>query len=48
MTNKQYTPPAIETVGSLHDLTKGGDVPVNELSNQSVVNNDAFPPVMES
>lgn len=45
MTKHNYTPPALEVLGSLHDFTKGGNVPVNELINQTSTNNDAFPPV---
>ena len=40
-----YEAPTVEVVGTLHDLTKGGDVPINELANQPNVNNDAFPVV---
>lgn len=44
-TPTEYEAPALQVVGSLEDLTKGGNVPVNELPNQPNNNNDAFPPV---
>lgn len=39
-----YEAPTLEVMGTLHELTMGGNVPVNELPNQPVANNDAFPP----
>ncbi len=39
-----YEAPTLEVRGTLHDLTMGGNVPVNELPNQANTNNDAFPP----
>lgn len=40
--NNTYEAPALTTIGSLGEITKGGTLPVNELRNQPVVNNDAF------
>jgi hypothetical protein len=40
-----YEAPTLEVRGTVHDLTRGGSVPVNELPNQPNVNNDAFPPI---
>lgn len=40
-----YEAPTLEVRGTLHDLTMGGTVPVNELPGQPNNNNDAFPPV---
>ncbi len=39
-----YEPPSLEVLGTLKELTGGGNVPVNELPNQPNNNNDAFPP----
>lgn len=40
-----YEAPTLEVRGTVHDLTMGGNVPVNELPGQPNNNNDAFPPV---
>jgi len=40
-----YETPTLEVLGTLQDLTMGGNVPVNELPNQPNTNNDAFPPM---
>jgi len=40
-----YESPTLEVMGTLHEITMGGNVPVNELPNQQNVNNDAFGPV---
>jgi len=40
-----YEPPTLEVLGTLTELTRGGNVPINELPNQTNNNNDAFPPV---
>jgi hypothetical protein len=42
---KKYEAPALEVVGALHDVTRGGTVPINEKAGEPNVNNDAFPPV---
>lgn len=39
-----YESPTLEVMGTLHEITMGGNVPVNELPNQPVNNTDAFPP----
>ncbi len=38
-----YESPTLEVMGTLHEITMGGSVPVNELPNQPDNNNDAFP-----
>ncbi len=43
-----YESPTLEVMGTLHELTMGGNVPVNELPNQPVNNTDAFPIVPAS
>lgn len=43
--DETYEAPSLEVMGTVHEITMGGNTPINELPNQPNVNNDAFPPV---